>query len=157
MQVGDIMTTSVRTCTIDHTFADAATILHEHHIASVIIVGTGDREGAVEGIVTERDLVDIVAEGLDPATTMLTERMTSNLTVASPRTDIADAAATMAELRIRHLPVLDEQEQLVGICSIRDLWRWALGELTAGHELPDLDRAHRALHAAVAVKVDPKG
>ena len=77
--------------------------------------------------------------------------MTRQLVTITPRTDIAEASALMAERKIRHLPVL-EGEALVGIVSIRDLWRWALEEFTAGHELPDLQRAHKALHAAGVVR-----
>ena len=147
MQVGEVMTPDVRTCAIDRTFADAASVLHDNRISSVVIV---DDAGGVAGIVTERDLVNVVADGLDPAATVLSGHMTTDLTTVDPRDDIADAAATMAEHGIRHLPVLSGGK-LAGILSIRDLWRWALDELTAGHELPDLERAHHALSAAVQV------
>ncbi len=147
MQVGDIMTPGVKTCPIDSTFADAAQVLHDHRIASVLVV---DADGAIAGIVTERDLVNLVADGLDPKETPLIERMTRDLTTVEPRTDVGEAAAIMAEKGIRHLPVL-HRGQLAGIVSIRDLWRWALDELTAGHELPDMERANQAMHAAVQV------
>lgn len=147
MYASDIMTSPVHTTSIDHTFAEVAGVLHEHSVASVIVM---DGE-TVAGIVTERDLVNIVSDGLDPAKTPLADRLTRELVTIEPRTDISDAAAIMAERKIRHLPVLDGTS-LVGIVSIRDLWRWALEEFTAGHELPDLQRAHHALHAAASVR-----
>ena len=147
MQVGDIMTPKVKTCAIDNTFADAAKVLHDNRISSVIIV---EKRGEVAGIVTERDLVNIVADGLDPKKEMLADRMTRDLATVERRTDIAEASRMMAERRIRHLPVI-ERGKLLGIISIRDLWKWALEELTAGHELPDLERSHTALTAAVEV------
>ncbi|MEX0832431.1 MAG: CBS domain-containing protein [Actinomycetota bacterium] len=147
MQVGDIMSKEVKTCTIDHTFADAAKVLHDNRISSVIIV---QKDGSVAGIVTERDLVNIVADGLDPKETMLADRMTRDLATVERRTDISEASRAMADRRIRHLPVI-ERGKLLGIISIRDLWKWALEELTAGHELPDLQRSHTALSAAVEV------
>ncbi len=147
MQVGDIMTPGVKTCPMDGTFADAARTLHDHRIASVLVL---DEEGVPAGIVTERDLVNLIAEGLDPTQTSLADRMTRDLTTVEPRTDVGEAAALMAEKGIRHLPVL-HRGRLSGIVSIRDLWRWALDELTAGHELPDMERAHQAMHAAVQV------
>ena len=148
MQVGDIMTRDVKTCSIDHTFADAASVLHDHHISSVIII---DGDGRVAGIVTERDLVNVVADGLDPRELALTDRMTSDLTTLSPRDDLTDAATLMESKDIRHLPVVDQGGKLAGIVSVRDLWHWALDEMTAGHELPDLQRSHAALSAAVRV------
>ncbi|MGH2589805.1 MAG: CBS domain-containing protein, partial [Actinomycetota bacterium] len=68
----------------------------------------------------------------------------------TPRTDIAEAAEQMARQKIRHLPVM-EDDRLVGIISIRDLTNWAVRELTAGHELPDLERSHTALSASVEI------
>lgn len=147
MQVGDIMSKEVKTCTIDHTFADAAKVLQDNRISSVIIV---QKDGSVAGIVTERDLVNTVADGLDPKETMLADRMTRDLATVERRTDISEASRTMADRKIRHLPVI-ERGKLLGIISIRDLWKWALEELTAGHELPDLQRSHTALSAAVEV------
>jgi CBS domain-containing protein len=53
----------------------------------------------------------------------------------------------MAVRNIRHLPVV-ERGRVVGIISIRDLTRWAADELSAGHEMPDIERSHKALKAA---------
>jgi CBS domain-containing protein len=147
MQVGDIMTRDVKTAEIGATFSDAAKILHENRISSVIIT----EGGLTAGIVTERDLVNVVAEGLDPGNTTVGDRMTRDLATVEPRTDIADAARVMAERRIRHLPVLDK-DSLVGVISIRDLTNWAVEEMTGGHELPDLERSQAAFAAHLEVK-----
>ena len=147
MQVGDIMTRDVKTASSGDTFADVARILHDNRISSVIVMD-GDR---IAGIVTERDLVNVVADGLDPREQAVGDRLTRDLATIEPRTDIADAASVMAERGIRHLPVVDRGE-LAGIVSIRDLTNWAVEELTAGHELPDLERSQAALAAHVEVK-----
>ena len=107
--------------------------------------------GATAGIVTERDLVNVVAEGLDPGAISLGERMSRDLATVEPRTDIADAAQVMAERRIRHLPVVD-RGSLVGVISIRDLTNWAVEEMTGGHELPDLERTQAAFTAHLEVE-----
>lgn len=146
MQVKDIMHADVTTTSADDTFSHVATLLHENSISSVVVMD-GDR---LSGIVTERDLVNLVADGNDPRTTAVADRMTTNVDTVGPRTDIAEAAEHMARLKIRHLPVMDEN-RLVGIISIRDLTNWAVHELTAGHELPDLERSHTALSAAAQI------
>jgi CBS domain-containing protein len=146
MQVGEIMKTDVKTASAGQTFADAAKLLQDHGISSVI-VKDGD---SVSGIITERDLVNVVADGLDPSTVKIGDRMTRELDTVEPRTDIAEAAEHMARLKIRHLPVVDS-DGVVGIVSIRDLTNWAVGELTGGHELPDLERSHQALEAAAEI------
>lgn len=146
MQVRDIMHTDVKTTAPTDTFDNVATVLRENGISSVVVV----EGGKLAGIVTERDLVNLVADGGDPRTTKVAERMSKNLDTVDPKTDIAEAAGHMARLKIRHLPVLHGGE-LVGIISIRDLTNWAVHELTSGHELPDLERSHTALSAAAEV------
>jgi CBS domain-containing protein len=146
MRVKDIMHADVKTTSPEDSFAHVASLLHEHAISSVVVMD-GDR---LAGIVTERDLVNLVADGLDPRATTVGDRMTRDLDTVGPRTDIAEAAEHMARLRIRHLPVVDDG-RLVGIISIRDLTNWAVQELTAGHELPDLERSHTALSAAAQI------
>ena len=146
MQVRDIMHTDVKTTAPTDTFDNVATVLRENGISSVVVV----EDGKLAGIVTERDLVNLVADGGDPRTTKVAERMTKDLDTVDPKTDIAEAAAHMARLKIRHLPVLQDDE-LAGIISIRDLTNWAVHELTSGHELPDLERSHTALSAAAEV------
>jgi CBS domain-containing protein len=143
MQVRDIMNPDVKTAAPTDTFAQVAALLHEHGISSVVVLD-GD---ALAGIVTERDLVNLVSDGADPKITTASERMTTDLDTVGPKTDIAEAAEHMASRKIRHLPVVDG-DRLVGIISIRDLTNWAVQELTAGHELPDLERSHTALSAA---------
>jgi CBS domain-containing protein len=146
MQVGEIMKTEVKTASPGDTFADVAKLLHDHGISSVVVMD-GD---AIAGILTERDLVNLVAEGADPQTTAVGDRMTREVDTVEPRTDVAEAAEHMARLKIRHLPIV-ERGSLVGIISIRDLTNWAVSELTAGHELPDLEGSHSALSAAAEI------
>ena len=147
MQVGDIMTRDVKTAKSTDSFADVARILHDNRISSVIVMD-GEQ---LAGIVTERDLVNVVAEGADPRQASVGDRLTRDLATVEPRTDITDAAELMAARGIRHLPVLD-RGSLAGIVSIRDLTNWAVEELSAGHELPDLERSQAALAAHVEVK-----
>lgn len=146
MQVGDLMKSDVKTATPQDSFADAARLLREHSISSVVVLDGK----ALAGIVTERDLVNLVADGRDPAATKLGDRMSRDLDTVKPKTDIAEAAEHMARLRIRHLPVVD-RGKLVGILSIRDLTNWAVDELTGGHELADIQRGATALTAAAQV------
>ena len=146
MQVRDIMHTDVKTTEPTDTFDRVAHVLRENGISSVVVVENGE----LAGIVTERDLVNLVADGGDPKTTTVADRMSRDLDTVDPKTDIAEAADHMARLKIRHLPVLQDGD-LAGIISIRDLTNWAVRELTSGHELPDLERSHTALSAAAEV------
>jgi CBS domain-containing protein len=144
MQVGEIMHTNVKTAAADDTFADVAKVMRTNGISSVVVMD-GSK---LAGIVTERDIVNLVAAGGDPQTVKVAHGMTRrDIETVAPKTDIAQAADHMANRNIRHLPVVDTGK-LVGIISIRDLTRWAAEELSGGHEMPDIERSHRALQAA---------
>ena len=145
MKAGDIMHQDVKRVPGDATFAEAARAMGMGRVSSSVTVVENDRP---IGIVTERDMVRLVADGLDPSTTRVGGRMTTDLATVDRHTDLAEAARIMGERRIRHLPVVDNG-RLVGIVSMRDLIAWALEELTGGHELADFQGGSAALAAAV--------
>ncbi len=144
MQVGDMMHTDVKTADAEATFADVAQTMRTHGISSVVVL-----EGKkLAGILTERDIVNLVAAGGDPHTVQVAHGMTRrDIETVSPKTDIGEAAELMVSRNIRHLPVID-RDRVIGIVSIRDLTKWAAEELAGGHEMPDIARSHKALQAA---------
>lgn len=82
------------------------------------------RDGAGPiGIVSERDLVNRVAHGEDLDVVTAGQAMTTRLIAARPGDTAHDAAYQMLQYGIRHLPVLDDAGQVVGMISIRDLLR----------------------------------
>jgi CBS domain-containing protein/uncharacterized membrane protein len=115
MRVRDIMHRDVVTVGEHQTCADAARILRENRISSLVVNG---RSGPA-GIITERDYVNLVADYQDPASVTVGQRMTTNLITVPSNADITDAAQLMAQHHIRHLPVVDAGK-LVGMISIRD-------------------------------------
>ena len=144
MLVGDIMHSDVKTASTEDSFADVATTMRTHGISSVVVLD-GRK---LAGIVTERDIVNLVAAGGDPHTTTVAHGMTRrDLVTVTPKTDVTEATEVMVLRNIRHLPIVDKDE-VVGIVSIRDLTRWAAEELSTGHEMPDIAGSHAALQAA---------
>ena len=145
MQVGDIMHTDVKAADAEDTFADVAKVMRANGISSVVVL---DKVGKLAGIVTERDIVNLVAAGGDPHTVKVALGMTRrHLETTGSKVDIAEAADKMVSLNIRHLPVVDHGK-VVGIVSIRDLTKWAAEELSGGHEMPDIAGSQKALKAA---------
>jgi CBS domain-containing protein len=63
----------------------------------------------------------IVGEERDPSSVTVGEVMTSNVICVAPTTDIDEIGAIMQQRRIRHLPVCDQDHELVGMISIGDL------------------------------------
>ena len=144
MLVGEIMHSDVKTASASDSFADVAKMMRSNGISSVVVLD-GKK---LQGIVTERDIVTLVAEGGDPNTTTVEGGMTRlDLNTVDPKTELSQAAELMVSNNIRHLPIVDGGN-VVGIVSIRDMTRWAADELSGGHEMPDIAGSHAALQAA---------
>jgi CBS domain-containing protein len=79
----------------------------------------------IQGIVSERDLVRALADGLDVDATPVAEVMSANPRYLTEGDSLATAADVMITAGVRHLPVFDEG-QPVGIVSIRDVARAVL-------------------------------
>lgn len=144
MLVGEIMHSDVKSASTSDSFADVAKMMRSHGISSVVVLD-GKK---LEGIVTERDIVNLVAAGGDPHATTVEHGMTRrDLITVDSKTQLSEAAEQMVSRNIRHLPVVDGGN-VVGIVSIRDMTRWAAEELSGGHEMPDIAGSHAALQAA---------
>jgi CBS domain-containing protein len=81
------------------------------------------QDGAVIGILTDRDLVvRAIADGADPKTTRVEEAMTSDVVTCRPDRPVEDAASTMRLRQIRRLIVTEEHNRnVVGIVSLGDI------------------------------------
>lgn len=117
MLVRDIMASPPVTASPDLSVLDAARLMKERNIGSIIV-----QDGARPvGILTERDLVGkVVAAGRDPRATLIRELMSTPLLTIPPDTDVLDAARTMAKHHVRRLPV-QNGTKLLGIVSERDI------------------------------------
>jgi CBS domain-containing protein len=99
------------------TVFDAIKKIVEKNVGSILVT-EGDE---VVGIMTERDyLRKIAVLGRTSHETLVSEIMTSPLVYVTPETTIEESMAIMTDRRIRHLPVV-ENEDVVGIISIGDL------------------------------------
>ena len=109
--------------TVDHLLA----LLDEHHIGAIVVSTDG---ASVEGIVSERDIVrHLHATGTSVLGGPVSAIMTSEVTTGSASDNIADLAGTMTEMRVRHVPILDEDGTLTAIVSIGDIVKHRLSEL----------------------------
>src|SRR5438067_949418 len=97
---------------------DAAVLMNEHKVGSLLVMDSG----RLRGIITERDILQrVVAQRRDPSVTRVHEVMTADVICCRLNTNIEEARVCMKERRVRHLPVLDDAEQLCGMISIGDL------------------------------------
>jgi CBS domain-containing protein len=77
--------------------------------------------GQLLGIITERDLVRAIADGIDPKQATATVIMTPNPATVTADEDVSVVALKMMNLGIRHLPVVDGQGRPIGLISARNL------------------------------------
>ena len=95
----------------------AAERMTEVNIGAVAVV----EKGTLTGVFSERDIMSrVVAKGLNPDSTEVSDVMSRELMVAAPTEDVLSAIQKMHSIGSRHLPVVDEGK-LVGMLSIRDL------------------------------------
>jgi len=73
------------------------------------------------GIITERDLVRAIADGLNPQQAKADVIMSADPATVTADEEVAVVAVKMMTLGIRHLPVVDQQGNAVGLISARDL------------------------------------
>lgn len=118
LKVGEIMSSDVVTTTLSTLMSDAAKIMGERHIGSLIVM----KYGTAVAIVTERDLLTkVLADGLNLEATTVEEVMSYPLIRICPTTEIREAARTMIHRRGR-LAVF-ECGKLVGVITASDLIR----------------------------------
>lgn len=119
--VHDILATKgahVQSIGPEATVLDAALLMNEHRIGSLLVM----EGGRLTGIITERDLLQrVIAQRRDPAAALVRDVMTAELVCGRPHTTLDEVRGVMMTRRIRHLPVVDDQGQLLGLVSIGDL------------------------------------
>jgi len=121
MEIRDLVVRDLVTVGPAHTLAQAAKLMSAKRVGSAVVLTDES-----PGILSERDLLRAVADGVDPAVATVSDYMTWNAIVATSELDTMEAARTMLEHGFRHLLVIDGDQQ-VGILSIRDLMAGMLG------------------------------
>src|SRR4051794_16828674 len=112
----------------DESVAAVAALLHSRRVGAMVVV---DGQRDVVGIVSERDIVRIVAEvGADGLTRPISACMTRDVVFAEPGETVDALMERMTDRRIRHLPVC-RAGKLVGIVSIGDLVKTKIAEAVA--------------------------
>jgi len=118
VKISEIMTKNPETAQITDSIMDVASMMRDLNVGFMPIMD-GD---VLVGCVTDRDItVRSVAEGMDIANASVGEIMSTDLHVVSPDNDLDEAASIMEEFQIRRLPVIDENNRLVGVVSLGDI------------------------------------
>jgi len=116
--VAQLMTSDLMTVTPDTLVEEAADIMLDQTIGSVVVV---NEEGEIEGILTRTDFVAIVAGQKPKDQTPVSKYMTSNVITAEAGESIRTVADRMVNHGIHHMPVVDDEEGVIGIITTTDL------------------------------------
>ena len=136
----------------DDTLAEASAKMWQQQTGSLLIM----EDQKLIGIVTERDVLRTVGEGLDPKAVSLRDVMTADVVTVGSDLSIREAARIMFDKWFRHLPVVDAGGEVVGIVSLRDL----NGLVAQGMEEPDrLEHltGHKLVRDKRLERVEPGG
>lgn len=123
LTVNDVMTPQVITTRDDQTIKNAARVMANHGISSLIVFSAD----GLKGILTEKDIVTrVVCAGLDPDDVCVGEVMSEPVIVITPDTPLEKAVELMLKQKIKKLPVMEklgDAYQLSGILSLIDVAR----------------------------------
>ncbi|MGO9518900.1 MAG: CBS domain-containing protein [Candidatus Korobacteraceae bacterium] len=111
------------------TVEEAVQTMTEKSVGAVAVI---DEHGVMAGMFTERDvLTKFVLSGRDPRTTPVRELMSPIVEMATEATTPSEALQVMLERHYRHMPIVDDQGKLLGICSIRNILEARVDDLLA--------------------------
>lgn len=118
-------TKPLSTVAADDTVLSAMVLMRERDIGAVMVV-----EGTkLKGIFTERDCLHKVSSlGRNPQDTLVREVMSVKVRYVTIDMEVSQCLALMTERFFRHLPVLDAEQNILGIVSIGDLVKAKLSE-----------------------------
>ncbi len=122
--VAEVMSTQLVTMGSGSSLAEAASVMSQRRVGSVLIV-EGDR---LAGILTERDIVRAISQDIGAPRDEIAHWMSAEPKTILPTASLEDARDLMDRSHIRHLPVTDGG-RIVGMLSMRDLIR--IGPATA--------------------------
>ena len=99
----------------DATLAAVAQALAEYEVGALAVMD----DDTLVGVISERDIVVHIAQGANLEHVTAAEVMATELVTVEPTATVVEAARLMVESGVRHLPVLTEDDDVVGFLSVR--------------------------------------
>jgi CBS domain-containing protein len=122
MAIGELCSRDVVFVSRNDTVAQAARLMREHHIGSLVVADGSNGARRPAGMITDRDIaVGVVALGLDPEATNVEAAMRGRIVAVREDEGVGRAIALMRAEGVRRLPVIDSAGLLVGVIAADDL------------------------------------
>jgi CBS domain-containing protein len=117
----DVMTKDPVSCLPEEKISDVALLMKAQDIGPVLIVDSEEDQRLV-GIITDRDIaIKVVADGLDPQSTPVSQVMTRDPVTCLDTDELGKALSSMSSYQLRRIPVVNESGRLVGIIAQADI------------------------------------
>ena len=101
---------------------EAARLMREYHVGDLVVIKEKTGKRVPVGIVTDRDIVlEVIAEGVDMDDVSMGDIMSDKLVTARESDGLLETIKLMRAKGIRRLPVVNDDNELVGILSVDDL------------------------------------
>jgi CBS domain-containing protein len=112
----------VACCTPRSTVLEAAHLMRKKHTGDLVVVENDEERQEPLGVITDRDIViEVLAKGLDPATTLVSSVIRTPVVVARDDEDSTQALERMRVHGVRRIPVVGSRGKLVGIVTVDDM------------------------------------
>ena len=114
-QIADVMRPDFIEVAPEDTLGEVAERMNLQNVGAVAVKDSGN----LIGILTERDLLKAMAARVHSSEARVRQWMTDDPITATADTDVEEAARVMLEHGFRHLPVVDDDDRVIGIVSLR--------------------------------------
>lgn len=130
MNIGEICNRSVVFATEEMSLKEAAALMRNEHVGSLVIVREAELGRIVTGMLTDRDIAVVaMAREFDPQTLKVADIMSASPVTAREEDSVNDVLAAMRDHGIRRVPVTTDQGALIGIVTLDDLLEVVAEEL----------------------------
>lgn len=130
LSAGDICNRSVCFAERGLTVQQAAELMRDLHVGSLVVVDEAAAGRVVVGMLTDRDIVTaVVASAVSPQSLRVEDVMTAEVVTAREDDSIVDLVRAMRRKGLRRLPVVDERGVLQGLVTLDDLLALLAGQL----------------------------
>jgi len=122
LNAGDVCTRDVSYAYKSMSVNEAARMMREQHVGSLVVVDETDQGQVVVGMLTDRDIVtSIVAKDVDPRIVRVEDAMSRDLVSVREEDPILDVLSVMRRKGVRRVPVVDGNGALVGLVALDDM------------------------------------
>jgi CBS domain-containing protein len=117
----DVMTKTPVSCLTSDSVMKVAQLMGRDNIGSLLVIDSEETQKLI-GIVTDRDLaLKVLSEGRDAKSTKVETVMTRNVVTCHPEDDLQKALDAMAQHQLRRMPVVDNDNRILGIIAQADI------------------------------------